>query len=61
MTVEAARNLICTTNPKPFWTDKSDETIVDFYIVGAELVVATYDRRSTRQTWEVRLLPKSLS
>ena len=48
-------------NSTPFDTVIGDEVAEYFYLIGGSLVVATYDRRSTRTTYEVQAIPRSLA
>jgi hypothetical protein len=47
-------------NDTPFETVIGQEIAQYFYLVGGSMVVATYDRRSTRTTYEVQTIPRSL-
>ena len=48
---------------RPFHQHFTDDglTVLNYYLAGAELFTATYDRRSTQTTWTVETAPRSLS
>ena len=47
-------------NSTPFDTVIKSEVAQYFYLIGGMMVVATYDRRSTRTTYDVQSVPCSL-
>ncbi len=47
-------------NSTPFHTEISDSVAVYSFIVRTSLVTVTVDRRSTRSTYDVQPIPRSL-
>ena len=47
-------------NTTPFNSVIGSEIAQYFYLVDGMMVIATYDRRSTRTTYEVQTIPRSL-
>ena len=47
-------------NSTPFDAVIKSEVAQYFYLVGGMMVVATYDRRSTRTSYDVQSVPRSL-
>ena len=47
-------------NTTPFQSVIGSEVAQYFYLVNGSMVVATYDRRSTRTTYDIQSTPRSL-
>lgn len=45
----------------PFHTDRTDETIVLYWLHAGQMIIGTYDRRSTCTTYRTTGIPRSMN